>query len=135
MQSKSIGLLGIMRKANAIVTGEQNTGACVKKGQAVVVITAADSSDNAKKRASEFAAVGSIPCVGIPYQKEEIAQITGKTGCSMAAITDCGLAKAFLESLGTDDAETANAIINIEARMAASGKGSRPGKKIKHNGR
>ena len=41
----------------------------------------------------------------MPYTKDEIAGITGKSGCSMAAITDLGLAGAFLKALADEYGE------------------------------
>lgn len=105
MLDKSVGLIGMMRKANAIRMGEQNTEISIKKGEAILILVAEDSSQNAVKRANGFSAAGSIPWVQIPITKEQLSDITGKTGCAMAAVTDAGFASALLRSFSSEEYE------------------------------
>lgn len=95
--------MGIMRKAGKLEIGETNTGAAVRAGRAKLVLVAADASDNAKKRAEGYLIGRSAPLVPLPYNKEELSQLLGKGGCSMAAVTDMGLADAFVATLAEVD--------------------------------
>ena len=52
MREKALNLLGLMRKANALRIGEEETGAAVREHEAKLVLLASDASPNARKRAS-----------------------------------------------------------------------------------
>ena len=52
MREKTLNLLGLMRKANAIAVGETNTGGAVRAGKAKLLLLAADASDNARSATS-----------------------------------------------------------------------------------
>lgn len=99
MREKTLNLLGLMRKANAIAVGETNTGGAVKAGKAKLLLLAADASDNARSRARGFTHGRDIVTVTLPFTKDEIAANVGVSGCAMAAITDIGFANAFMKSL------------------------------------
>ena len=99
MREKTLNLLGLMRKANAIAVGETNTGGAVRAGKAKLLLLAADASDNARSRARGFTHGRDIVTVTLPFTKDEIAAHVGVSGCAMAAITDIGFANAFIKSL------------------------------------
>ena len=108
--SKGLNYVGIARKAGTIETGEENTAMLVKSGKAKLVIVAADTSPNAKKRAQGYVFSSETPIVEIPYTKQELSDITGKTGCSMAAFTDIGLASSFVSALEEEYGEKYSAV-------------------------
>lgn len=99
MREKTLNLLGLMRKANAIAVGETNTGGAVRAGKAKLLLLAADASDNARSRARGFTHGRDVVMVTLPFTKDEIAVHVGVSGCAMAAITDIGFANAFMKSL------------------------------------
>lgn len=99
MREKTLNLLGLMRKANAIAVGETNTGGAVRAGKAKLLLLAADATDNARSRARGFTHGRDIVTVTLPFTKDEIAAHVGVSGCAMAAITDIGFANAFMKSL------------------------------------
>ena len=99
MREKTLNLLGLMRKANAIAVGETNTGGAVRAGKAKLLLLAADASDNARSRARGFTHGRDVVTVTLPFTKDEIAAHVGMSGCAMAAITDIGFANAFMKSL------------------------------------
>ena len=100
---KAANYLGIMRKANAVTIGETDAGAAVKGGKAYVLCLAADASENAQKRAETFVYSRNTPILCLPYAKAELQQAFSKPGCSMFAITDLGLASAFVGALAQQD--------------------------------
>ena len=107
--SKALNYLGIARKSGGIETGEDNSSGLVKAGKARALIVASDTSEGAKRRAEGYVYETNVLLVEVPFTKDEIAGITGKTGCSMAAITDLGLATAFLKALADEYGETYSA--------------------------
>ena len=106
MKEKSLRLLGLMRKANAVSIGETNTGSYVRAGKAKLLLIAADASENARKRAEGFAAGRRLLTITLPYTKEEISSHVGLNGCSMAAVLDVGFAAALLRELEEEDPVT-----------------------------
>ena len=99
MREKTLNLLGLMRKANAIAVGETNTGGAVRAGKAKLLLLAADASDNARSRARGFTHGRDVVTVTLPFTKDEIAAHVVVSSCAMAAITDIGFANAFMKSL------------------------------------
>ncbi|MGI6013896.1 MAG: L7Ae/L30e/S12e/Gadd45 family ribosomal protein [Oscillospiraceae bacterium] len=105
MNNKARNYLAIAMKAGTLEIGEENAGAAVRHGKAKVLLLASDASGNARRRAEGFVYGVNVSIVKLPFTKEEIASSTGKSGCSMAAVTDIGLAKSIVESLAADDAQ------------------------------
>ena len=105
MGDRALGILGLMRRANAIQVGETNTGDAVKAGKAKLLLLAQDASDNAVHRAEGFAFGRNVTLVTLPYDKAELSSALGLPGCSMAAVTDIGFANAFMELMVQADAE------------------------------
>lgn len=103
MNSKVTNYLAIAMKAGALDVGEENSGATVRHGKAKVLFLAADASDNARRRAEGFVHGVNVPLVKLPLSKGDISAATGKAGCSMAAITDIGLAKTIVETLAAEE--------------------------------
>ena len=99
MREKTLNLLGLMRKANAIAVGETNTGGAVRAGKAKLLLLASDASDNARSRARGFTHGRDVVTVTLPFTKDEIAAHVGVSSCAMAAITDIGFANAIMKSL------------------------------------
>ena len=134
MREKTLNLLGLMRKANAIAVGETNTGGAVRAGKAKLLLLAADASDNARSRARGFTHGRDIVTVTLPFTKDEIAAHVGVSGCAMAAITDIGFANAFMKSLAAAvpegyDESTAEIQRRFEKEAAAHEKNKRIGKR------
>ena len=88
-----------MRRAGRLEIGETATGYAVRDGKARIVCVASDASDNAVRRAKGYLTGRRALYVRLPYTKDELSAALGKSGCSMAACTDFGLADAFLKAL------------------------------------
>ena len=118
-----------MRRAGKIDLGETATGAAVRAGRARLLLLAADASENARKRAEGYL-YGHLP-----YDKAQLSELLGKTGCSMAACTDFGLSSAFLAALAEaapDEygqlAEEMERRADKAARRKAAGPKRKPGR-------
>lgn len=96
---KTLGYLGLAKKAGALQAGETNSGAAVRAGKARVLLLASDASENARRRAEGFIYSTQTPLVILPYSKLELSSAVGSSDCAMAAITDIGLAAVFMSSL------------------------------------
>ena len=103
MRENTLRLLGLMRRANALAAGEQNTGSAARAGKAALLLLASDASENARKRAEGFAAARQLSLVALPFTKEEFSSAVGASTAAMAAVTDAGFAGALLRSLAGDD--------------------------------
>ena len=103
-----------MRKAGRIALGEHDAGAAARAGKACLLLLAQDASDNARKRAEGFAYAAQAPLLRLPYTKQALSDRLGKTGCAIAAVTDPGLAKAFVSALAQ-----AEQYSNTAAELAA----------------
>ena len=99
MREKTLKFLGLMRRANALQVGENNTGEAVRAGKAKLLLLAEDASDNARKRAESFVGGRSCLLLCLPFSKEELSSALGLGGCSMAAVTDLGFANALINRL------------------------------------
>ena len=133
---KAANYLGIMRKANAVAIGETDAGAAVKGGKAYVLCLAADASGNAGKRAETFVYSRNIPLLCLPYEKAELQMAFSKPGCSMFAITDLGLASAFVGALAvqnpTQYAEAAEALVSRQSSAKSRVSHGKNGKRRKN---
>ena len=131
---KAANYLGLMRKAGRIVLGEYDAGAAARAGQACLLLLAQDASDNARKRAEGFAYTAQTPLLRLPYTKQALCERLGKT---IAAVTDPGLAKAFVSALAQTDPEqysnmaAALAAKTISDKCTAQTSGGRHGKRRK----
>ena len=99
MREKTLNLLGLMRRANALQVGETNAGAAVRGGKAKLLLLASDASDNARGRAEGFLFGRNAIGLTLPFTKAEISAHVGVSDCSMAAVTDIGFANALMKLL------------------------------------
>lgn len=138
MREKALNLLGLMRKANALRIGEEDTGSAVREHEAKLVILASDASDNARKRAAGYMYGSKAPLITAPFTKAEISEHVGKSGCSMAAVCDIGFADALMKLLcGISPGEYGEAAetIQIRARISKERKNDSTGQKNKRTGK
>ena len=132
MREKALKFLGLMRRANALHAGENNTGEAVRAGKAKLLLLASDASDNARKRAEGFVGGRSCLLLPVPFTKEELGAALGYGPCAMAAVTDLGFANALIKRLQELDGETYGAAKSPAAfPRRKSGKAKRPKRKIR----
>jgi len=99
---KAINYLGIARMSGNIEIGEENAKALIKSGKARLLVIASDTSEGAKQRAEGYLFGFRTPVTVVPFTKAEISEAVGKTGCSMAAFRDLGLAESFAKALAAE---------------------------------
>ncbi len=114
---KALNYLSLARKGGMAELGEEPVGAITRSGKGYLVIVASDASDHTWRRAKSFVAGTEQQCVRVPFTKDEIGFVIGRTSLAIAAITDAALALALVKAL--PDAEKHKGAIEVlEARAA-----------------
>ena len=111
MDNKVLNYLSLARKGGMAELGEEPVGAITRTGKGYLVIVASDASDHTWRRAKSFVAGTDQQCVRVPFTKEEIGFVIGRTSLAIAAITDAPLALALVKAL--PDPEKNKAAIEI----------------------
>lgn len=96
---KALNYLALAKKGRLIELGEEPVGAVTRAVKGRLVIVAADASDHTWRRAKSFVAGTDQQCVRVPFTKEEMGFVVGRTSLAIAAFTDAALALAFVKAL------------------------------------
>lgn len=105
--NRALGYLGLARRGNNIVIGEEPVGAACRASHARLLILAKDAADNTCRRAASFAGGGKPPVLKVPFTKDELGMALGCNACAMAAFIDVALALAFVRALGEEEKHAA----------------------------
>ena len=97
---KALNYLALAKKGRMAELGEEPVGAITRTGKGYLVIVASDASDHTWRRAKSFVAGTNQQCIRVKFTKEELGFVVGRTSLAIAAITDCSLAVALVNSLG-----------------------------------
>jgi ribosomal protein L30E len=96
---KALNYLSLARKGGMAELGEEPVGAVTRLGKGRLVIVASDASDHTWRRAKSFVAGTDQQCIRVPFTKEELGFVIGRTSLAIAAITDASLALALAKAL------------------------------------
>ena len=99
MTDRILGIIGMMRKASALVIGEDQVSEAIQKGKVKVLIIPSDAGESVRKFAVRASANRHLEVIEIPYQTEVLSDAVGLTNCRIAAATDLGFAKAMVNIL------------------------------------
>ena len=99
----NLQLLGIAKKAGYLAVGGEAASAAARSGKAVLIIAAADASDNAKRRAKRDSEFCGAAYAAAPYTRFELGSITGRGSPGIIALLDTGLASTFIGGLASID--------------------------------
>ena len=97
---KALNYLSLARKGGMAELGEEPVGSITRTGKGYLVLVASDASDHTWRRAKSFVAGTNQQCIRVKFTKEELGFVVGRTSLAIAAITDCPLALALVNSLG-----------------------------------
>ncbi len=97
---KALNYLSLARKAGKAELGEEPVGAITRTGKGYLVLVAQDASDHTWRRAKSFVAGTNQQCIRVPFTKAQLGFAIGRTELAIAAITDCPMALALVQSLG-----------------------------------
>lgn len=98
INNKVLSLVGLATKAGKIVSGEFSTEKSVKTGKGFLVLLAADSSENTKKKFQNMCDFYEVPMY-LLSDKESLGRAMGKEFRASAAIQDENFAKAIMKEL------------------------------------
>mgnify|MGYP003447866493 CR=1 FL=1 len=102
---KALNFLALARKAGLAELGEEPVGGAARAGKAYVIAVASDASDHTWRRAKAYAAGTQQQCVRLPYTKDQMGFAIGRESLAIAAITDCPMALALVQSLPDADSK------------------------------
>ena len=117
-----LSFLGLARRADALVMGEEPVGAAARAKDARLILIAADAAENTKRRAGHFAESGDCILLPLPYEKDALGSALGRSSVALLALTDIGFANALaqkLKALDEDAYGTAAARMALKAERAA----------------
>ena len=99
MDNKALNYLALAKRGRLVELGEEPVGAITRTGKGYLVVVAADASDHTWRRAKSFVAGTEQQCLKVPFTKEELGFVVGRTSLAIAAFTDVSMALAFVKAL------------------------------------
>ena len=96
---KALNYLALAKRGRLVELGEEPVGAITRAGKGYLVVVAKDASDHTWRRAKSFVAGTEQQCLSVPFTKEELGFVVGRTSLAIAAFTDVALALAFVKAL------------------------------------
>ena len=96
---KALNYLALAKRGRMVELGEEPVGAITRTGKGYLVVVAKDASDHTWRRAKSFVAGTDQQCLSVPFTKEELGFVVGRTSLAIAAFTDVSLALAFVKAL------------------------------------
>ena len=96
---RALNFLALGKKARLVELGEEPVGAITRAGKGYLVVVASDASDHTWRRAKSFVAGTEQQAIRVPFNKEELGFVVGRTSLAIAAFTDPAWALAFLKAL------------------------------------
>ena len=97
--NRALNYLALAKKGRLIELGEEPVGAITRAIKGRLVIVASDASDHTWRRAKSFVAGTEQQCLSVPFTKEELGFVVGRTSLAIAAFTDVSMALAFVKAL------------------------------------
>ncbi len=116
---KALNYLSLARKGGMAELGEEPVAAITRTGKGYLVIVASDASDHTWRRAKSLVEGTDQQCIRVPYTKDELGFVIGRTSLALAAITDAALACALVKSLPNPEkyANVAETLENKATRL------------------
>lgn len=97
-----LSLLGIARRAGAVIIGEEGAAEAVQGHKARLILLAADAGDNTANRVRRLEG-DKLPVVQLPDNKAELGGAVGFAGVAVVTVTDLGFAAAITAKLAAVD--------------------------------
>ena len=85
MDNRALNYLALAKKGRLAELGEEPVGAVARAVKARLVIVANDASDHTWRRAKSFVAGTEQQCIRVPFTKEELGFVVGRTSLAIAA--------------------------------------------------
>ncbi len=97
MNPKPLRLLGLAYKAGKVVWGLDAVK--IAKGQTRLILLANDAGAAVKREVLRLFENTVIPVETLPYDKQTLGNVLGKSLCAVLAVTDGGFAKSIDENI------------------------------------
>lgn len=97
--NKTLGYLGLARRAGKLEIGEDGTCGAIRAKKAKAVFLAQDAAENSRRRATTLADAHAVPVYTVSATKAELGHAVGRDLCAMLAVCDTGLALAAAKTL------------------------------------
>ncbi|MCM2436591.1 hypothetical protein EFS54_00160 [Periweissella beninensis] len=94
-KDQTLQLLGLIRRANALITGEELVVGAIRNKKAKLVLLASDAGKNTTKKISDKAQFYEITVIR-DFTREQLSNATGMAR-SVYAVTNPGFAKKILQ--------------------------------------
>ena len=114
---KALNYLALARKAGRIELGEEPVGAAARAQHARLIVVAEDAGDHTWRRAKSFVAGTDQQCLKVPFTKDDMGMVTGRSALAIAAFTDPAMALAFVKALGQPE-QNKELLENLDKRTA-----------------
>jgi ribosomal protein L7Ae-like RNA K-turn-binding protein len=98
MSERIYSFLGLVRKANKLVSGEETCERAIKAGRVSLVIVAEDASANTKKKFADACSYNNIN-IRIFGKKELLGKFIGKDIRSVIAIQELGFSERIMQMI------------------------------------
>ena len=98
LRQRCLGLIGLARRAGALVTGFEKTREALKAGRARIVLAARDGAEDGRAKLAALAAAGSVPVVSL-FDGHELSAALGREGVVHAALAAGGMAERLMREV------------------------------------
>lgn len=131
--NESLGFLGLAKRAGKLAAGEDAVLSALQGGKVRLLILAADAGE-ATIRRTEHRTGGKLPILYLESGKAALGGALGWANCSVAALTDLGMALSYAKKLTQADSRHAPVLeaLTEKSERIAHRKAVKPGK---HSGR
>ena len=99
MTDQILGLIGMMRRASALVIGEDRVSEAVHRGRVKILMIPSDVGNSVREFAVRISANRNLEIIELPERTEIISAAVGLSNCRIAAVTDLGFAKVMVDIL------------------------------------
>lgn len=100
--SAALTFLGLCEKAGSLVIGEESCGIAARAKKAKLILTAHDAGRSSAVKAAGYAETAKCPSAALPFSKADLGGMLGRGAPGMLAVTDIGLASAFIAKLSAE---------------------------------
>ena len=119
---KALSFLGMCKKAGKLLTGEDGVSGAARGGEAALIMTASDTASNTTKKALNLSEWGNAPHIRLPWDKDTLGELLSKRVCAILALTDRGLAVAFVQKLAAQYPEYGPSAELLKAEASRKGR-------------
>ncbi|MBQ2810413.1 MAG: ribosomal L7Ae/L30e/S12e/Gadd45 family protein [Clostridia bacterium] len=105
--NKFLSMLGLCRKAGALIIGTPMVTEALPKGKVKIVFYANDASGNTEKKITDKCKFYNVECIKVGFSSSELSSAIGKSGALCAlGIVDKNFAGELLRLHRTTNEET-----------------------------